>query len=133
MGWLWVWLQDRQERRAEAAVRRQLAAVDTFRQVTDLDVDDFDDGPAPWRPPQMASLAGDYGHELAADGRRMPPRHLDPRIIGNAEGNTRQRDRDREAAHRLLLDECRRADALAGKRGGFVTTARIRQLLGGGS
>lgn len=31
-----------------------------------------------------------------------------------------------------LLEECDRADQLAGRRGGFVETARIRELIGGG-
>lgn len=68
----------------------------------------------------------------------------------NTEGDMRRRDQDRATARialtatdhgyeihlphvsrlRRLLEECDRADGLAGPHGGFVTTERIRQLIG---
>jgi hypothetical protein len=128
MGWFERW----REARAEAAVRRQLAALEGCRGIDSIDVQpvvdlglppvdvadrstwpaDYDDGPAPW--PRRA--------ELAADGRRMPLRPDAEPVVRVFGVNTVDR----------LLAECQRADAIAGRHGGFVTTARIRELLGGG-
>jgi hypothetical protein len=124
MGWLDRW----REARAEAAVRRQLAALERGRGIDSIDVQPVVDlGLPPVDVNDPSTWPADY-----VDGprRSWPPTHLDPRIIGNAEGNTRQRDRDRAAARRKLLAECARVDAIAGMHGGFVTTKRIRELLG---